>query len=87
MPIEKTLCEAPGRAMRRHLTYLTVGLQNGPTGAAPPRNDSTLQLQSAADVGKKAWMPGTTSAAGDAAVGGPVSCRACFTCSAMRVHV
>jgi hypothetical protein len=44
-------------------------LQNGPTGGAPPRNDSTSQLQSAADVGKKAWMPGTTSAAGDAAVG------------------
>ena len=26
------------------------------------------QLHSAADTGKKAWMPGTTSAEGDAAV-------------------
>ncbi len=47
-------------------------LQNGPFGTAGPsaggRNDSTSQLQSAADLGKKAWMPGKTSAEGDAAV-------------------
>lgn len=47
---------------------LLLLLQNGPFAGATAKNDSTSQLQSAAAVGKQAWMPGTTSEAGDAAV-------------------